>query len=292
VRIQGELLKLGFAVAQSTVAKYMAKKDGPPGQSWGTLRSYIEALRPPALEQAYGVIPVCYLSRLARSCGRLHHPRSAGLAPSTLRRRLAGIRKIHRLRLPNPVEDEEVLLAMRRALRTKPRQPKQAYGLTKDLRHKLIAACPNTLIGIRNRTIIAVGYDTLCRRSELVRLRVEDLSKLERGAMSILVRRAKNDPFGDGRFGFLTLKTVKLLKKWLNASDIREGWLFRRIYGNRIGSHYLHPYTITRIVKENERPGRPRSRAAVTLAGLRLLRQHRQCALLPTRDNITVPAGI
>jgi hypothetical protein len=35
-RIQGELLKLGFAVAQSTVAKYMAKKGGLPGQSWGT----------------------------------------------------------------------------------------------------------------------------------------------------------------------------------------------------------------------------------------------------------------
>ena len=35
-RIQGELLKLGFTVAQSTVAKYMAKRDNPRGQSWGT----------------------------------------------------------------------------------------------------------------------------------------------------------------------------------------------------------------------------------------------------------------
>jgi hypothetical protein len=35
-RIQGELLKLGFAVAQSTVAKYMAKIDDPAGQSWST----------------------------------------------------------------------------------------------------------------------------------------------------------------------------------------------------------------------------------------------------------------
>jgi integrase/recombinase XerD len=91
--------------------------------------------------------------------------------PSTLRRRLAGIRKLHRLmRLPNPVEDEEVLLAMRRALRTKPRRQKQAYGLTKDLRDKLIAARPETLLDLRNRAIIAVGYDTLCRRSELSRL--------------------------------------------------------------------------------------------------------------------------
>jgi hypothetical protein len=32
-RIHGELLKLGFAVAQSTVAKYMAKNGDPSGQS-------------------------------------------------------------------------------------------------------------------------------------------------------------------------------------------------------------------------------------------------------------------
>src|SRR6516165_5124024 len=42
-RIQGELLKLGFAVAQSTVAKYMAGTDGrPSGQRWGTfLRNHL-----------------------------------------------------------------------------------------------------------------------------------------------------------------------------------------------------------------------------------------------------------
>ena len=41
-RIHGELLKLGFAVAQSTVAKYMASNGGPRGQSWGTfLRNHM-----------------------------------------------------------------------------------------------------------------------------------------------------------------------------------------------------------------------------------------------------------
>ena len=36
-RIHGELLKLGFAVAQSTVARYMARRsNGSPGQSWAT----------------------------------------------------------------------------------------------------------------------------------------------------------------------------------------------------------------------------------------------------------------
>ena len=35
-RVHGELLKLGFAVAQSSVAKYMVRRRGPPGQGWRT----------------------------------------------------------------------------------------------------------------------------------------------------------------------------------------------------------------------------------------------------------------
>jgi len=35
-RIHVELLKLGFEVAQSSVAKYMVKRRGAPGQGWRT----------------------------------------------------------------------------------------------------------------------------------------------------------------------------------------------------------------------------------------------------------------
>src|SRR3981189_561227 len=35
-RIHGELLKLGFEVAQSSVAKYMVERRGPPSQGWRT----------------------------------------------------------------------------------------------------------------------------------------------------------------------------------------------------------------------------------------------------------------
>jgi site-specific recombinase XerD len=171
-------------------------------------------------------------------------------SPSTLRRRLAGIRKVHRLlRLANPVEDEDVLIAMRRALRTKPRRQKQAHGLTRELRDKLLAACPDTLLGLRNRALVAVGYDTLCRRAELVSLRVEDLAQLENGAMSVLVRRAKNDPFGDGRYGYITARTVQILNAWLEAASIKKGWLFRKVSGRQIGSNPLHPYTVNLIIK-------------------------------------------
>ena len=172
-------------------------------------------------------------------------------SPATLRRRLAGIRKVHRLlRLGNPVDDEDVAIAMRRALRTKPRRQKQALGLTRTLRDQLIATCPDTLQGKRDRALIAVGYDTLCRRAELVSLRRDDLSSLENGAMSILVRRAKNDPFGDGRYGFIAPPTARLLMDWLDAAKIEQGFLFRRITGPWIGPNALHPYSVNRILKE------------------------------------------
>ena len=35
-RIHGELLKLGFEISQSSVAKYMVKRHGPPSQGWRT----------------------------------------------------------------------------------------------------------------------------------------------------------------------------------------------------------------------------------------------------------------
>src|SRR4026207_483245 len=44
-RIHGELLKLGFNVAQSTVSKYMLRRRGPPSQGWKTfLRTHADGI--------------------------------------------------------------------------------------------------------------------------------------------------------------------------------------------------------------------------------------------------------
>src|SRR6188768_148035 len=44
-RIHGELLKLGFDIAQSTVSKYMLKRRGPPSQGWKTfLRNHSDGI--------------------------------------------------------------------------------------------------------------------------------------------------------------------------------------------------------------------------------------------------------
>ena len=44
-RIHGELLKLGIAIGQTSVAKYMAQRRGPPSQGWRTfLRNHADGI--------------------------------------------------------------------------------------------------------------------------------------------------------------------------------------------------------------------------------------------------------
>ncbi len=60
-RIHGELLMLGFAVAQSTVSKYMARASKPPSQTWKTfLQNHAEAIA--AIDMC--VVPTLTFDRL------------------------------------------------------------------------------------------------------------------------------------------------------------------------------------------------------------------------------------
>jgi hypothetical protein len=53
-RIHGELLKLGFELAQSSVAKYMVKHRGPPGQGW---RTFLRNHAPDIAAMDFFVVP-------------------------------------------------------------------------------------------------------------------------------------------------------------------------------------------------------------------------------------------
>jgi transposase InsO family protein len=66
-RIHGELLMLGFEVAQSTVSKYLARGRKPPSQSWKTfLRNHAEAIA--AIDLC--VVPTVTFDRLFAFHGR------------------------------------------------------------------------------------------------------------------------------------------------------------------------------------------------------------------------------
>jgi len=59
-RIHGELLKLGFELAESTVSKYMIKHRGPPSQTWRTfLRNNADAI---------AAIDLCVVPTLTFGC--------------------------------------------------------------------------------------------------------------------------------------------------------------------------------------------------------------------------------
>ena len=135
---------------------------------------------------------------------------------------------------------------MYRRLSRRQRQPK---GLCADLRDRLVAACGTELRGLRNRALITVGYDTLCRRSELVLIRVEDMSEMADGAGSVLIRRSKPDQFGDGRLAYLSRQTLAAVDNWLSASGISAGPMFRAVRKGRCGESGLHFNAVTRIIK-------------------------------------------
>ena len=59
-RVHGELLKLGFEIAESTVSKYMIRHRGPPSQNWRTfLRNHADAI---------AAIDLCVVPTLTFEC--------------------------------------------------------------------------------------------------------------------------------------------------------------------------------------------------------------------------------
>lgn len=172
-------------------------------------------------------------------------------SPSTVRRRLAGIRKIHRLlRLPDPTCDEAISIAMRRILRANPVRAKQAKGMTREYLDRFIATQPITPLGLRNRAMLSVGYELLARRSELVALRNEDLEERADGSFRILIRRGKADPFGQGRLAFTSASTAHVLRAWLALRGPDIPWVFCPVYSGRPVNRDLSTTTVRRLIKD------------------------------------------
>ena len=139
-------------------------------------------------------------------------------------------------------------LAIRRASRLRASRPQQKKGLTHDIRSRLLAACPDTLAGYRNAAVISVGYDTLCRSSELTAIRIEH-PDFQRNGSRILIPRTKSDVAGGGRIAHLSPLTAGYLRRWIDASQLSSGPLFRALHLDRVSEGPLCTSSIRRIVK-------------------------------------------
>jgi integrase len=114
----------------------------------------------------------------------------------------------------------------------------------------MIGAITNSLRGKRDKAILLVAYGSLCRRSELVSIRIEDIEQDVAGMpIRIKLRRSKTDQEGVGKKLAIKPKTQLAIKHWVEAASISTGFLFRGIGNDGRISSSLNPGQINRIYK-------------------------------------------
>ena len=155
---------------------------------------------------------------------------------STLKRRLASISSIHRIKghyidIKHPIIIEN-LLGIKRNKGIK--QTSKKPLLINEI--KLIIDVINNsniklLRRIRDKALILLGFSGGFRRSELVNLEYEDLDFVSEG-VKIFIKRSKTDQSGEGMtkalpyFPTATYCPVENLKTWLTHSNIENGKIF------------------------------------------------------------------
>ncbi len=150
---------------------------------------------------------------------------NSGRSSASIRRALCGLSAIHRLnRFDDPTKDPDVALEMRRMHRKLGRSSSQAGSIKANTLDKLLLATDDSIRGIRDRALLLVAYDTLCRRSELVSVQVKDIkinSKNGIETSSVLLRKSKTDQDSTGKWLHLSQRAHLALVEWVK--ELPEG---------------------------------------------------------------------
>jgi site-specific recombinase XerD len=175
----------------------------------------------------------------------------SGLKSSSIRIGVASISSIHRLnQFSDPTQHPDVKIEMRRMHRTLGRASKQAFGITHPILEKMLSALGNDLRSLRDKSILLASYDTMCRRSELAALRIEDLEIRESGMAYIRLRKSKTDQESMGQLIQISPETQKAILAWIKSANLTlEGHLFRAIYAQKALEHGIHGSQLNRIFK-------------------------------------------
>ncbi|MFT9291822.1 site-specific integrase [Gluconobacter oxydans] len=209
---------------------------------WGAFVTWCSAQGVTALPARPETVAAWIASRLEQ--GRKAATLTRGVAAVSCAHELAGFESFSRSRVV-----QDALRGMRRTLGTAPTRKAPA---TVDLLRRMLDVQPDTLIGRRNRAILALGFAGALRRSELVTLEVGDLVPQEGGAL-LTLRRSKTDPDGAGQtIGILngsTIRALDHLSAWCEAAEVTSGRLFRSVDRHgRIGGS-LSERSVARIIK-------------------------------------------
>ncbi|MGC5749962.1 site-specific integrase, partial [Gluconobacter sp. NFX36] len=132
---------------------------------WGAFVAWCHAQDVTALPAQPETVSAWIASRLEQ--GRKAATLARGVAAVSCAHELAGFESFSYSRLV-----QDALRGMRRTLGTVPTRKAPA---TVDLLRRMLDVQPDTLIGRRNRALLALGFAGALRRSELVVLEVTDL---------------------------------------------------------------------------------------------------------------------
>jgi integrase len=173
-----------------------------------------------------------------------------GKKPATVRRYVSTIGRAHRASgVVDPTASEDVKLALKEMRRNSTARQKQARGLTWGEIEVFLSIEPRHLRDIRDRALVAMAYDTMCRREELVSLLVEDIGEASEGSGSILIRRSKTDATGEGATAYLSPLTMRLVKEWITKAGIKEGAVFVRVAGTKVVGSSLTPQVVATVLQ-------------------------------------------
>ena len=157
------------------------------------------------------------------------------IKPVTIKKHLAAISQVHKLRgLVSPVQTEPVKLTMQGLRRMKGTAAAPKTALRVDHIKRVVAAMPDTRVGIRDRAIVMLGFVGGMRRSEIVGLDRDDLRFEPEGGV-LAIRRSKRDQEGKGRQVAIPRGKhdetcpVRAVRRWLESGDRQEGPLFIRL---------------------------------------------------------------
>ncbi len=175
-------------------------------------------------------------------------------APTTVRRRLSAIGKMHRFNdLPWNPGHRDIQEPLQGLLRERGRAVRKAAALTLAMLRQLLATCDASSRGRRDRALL-IGFAAALRRSELVALQVEDVVATQ-GGLRIRIRRGRTDRAGAGaelglpRGHHAETCPMRAFEAWQAVAKRRAGPLFRRVStGDTIGDTALHPDAVRRIL--------------------------------------------
>ena len=155
---------------------------------------------------------------------------------STLKRRLASISVIHKLKghyidIKHPLIIENLMgIQRKKGVFQKSKNPILINEL-KEIIKVIDNSEKNILKKLRNKALILIGFSGGFRRSELVNIDFEDLEFTKEG-VKIFIKRSKTDQSGEGMikaipyFKEKNFCPVTYLKNWIEICKMNKGFIF------------------------------------------------------------------